>query len=421
MVTLGITFLLGLLGVVVDVGYGYFVKQVAQASTDSAAMSGAVMAQKVGATCGSVVLCQSDTVCPANPTYPAVTTFDAACLYAKANGFPSTGNQRVTVSAGTGKPPSNTGVSASYWITTTATQTLPLTFTRVLGYNTAPVSAQATSGVVPTANAGGCIWVLDPLANSAFNEAGSGNVQANCGILVNSSGSAALNVQGSAKLNVLSLKVVGGAVLSNNATVSPTPLTGMYPVEDPFKSLPAPDYAGCDYTNLQPHGTVTLSPGVYCGGLKISSGSTITFSPGNYILNGGGLMVSSSNATLTGSEVMFYNTSNGYSFGTITITGGATINLSAPRSGTYKGVLFFQDRNINSSANNGIGGGANETYTGSIYMPTASLTFVGGSTTQALTTALIARNINISGDAFLQRDETGELIGIPQSVIGLVQ
>ena len=76
MVTLGITFLMGLLGVVVDVGYGYFVKQVAQASTDSAAMAGAVMAQSLGTNCGSVVLCQSDTVCPANPTYPAVTTFD---------------------------------------------------------------------------------------------------------------------------------------------------------------------------------------------------------------------------------------------------------------------------------------------------------------------------------------------------------
>ena len=105
----------------------------------------------------------------------------------------------------------------------------------------------------------------------------------------------------------------------------------------------------------------------------------------------------------------------------MTITGGATINLSAPRSETYKGVLFFQDRNIVSSANSGIGGGANETYTGSIYMPTASLTFVGGSTTQALTTALIAKNINISGDAYLQRDATGELIGIPQTVIGLIQ
>jgi Flp pilus assembly protein TadG len=421
MIILTSTVLFGLVGLVVDVGYGYFVKQVAQAAADSAAMAGAVMAQTSGGVCGDSVMCQSNTVCAANPTSPPVTNFDAACLYAKVNGFPSTGNQQVIMSGGTGKPPANSGVTTSYWITATATQMLPLSFTRILGVNSASVSAQATSGVIPSNNAGGCIWVLDPAINSAFNEGGSGNVHANCGILVNSSGYAALNVAGSAVLNVLTLKVVGGAVLSNNSTVTPTPITGAAPVEDPFAALPAPTFSGCDYVNLQPHGTVTLSPGVYCGGLKISSGSTITFNPGSYILNGGGMMVSSSNATLNGTGVTFYNTSSGYPFGTIAITGGATVNFSAPRSGTYKGVLFFQDRNIITSANNAIGGGANQNYTGSIYMPSGYLSFVGGSMTQALTTALIAKSINISGDAYLERDATGELIGIPQTMVGLVQ
>ena len=132
-------------------------------------------------------------------------------------------------------------------------------------------------------------------------------------------------------------------------------------------------------------------------------------------------MVSSSNATLNGTGVTFYNTSSGYSFGTIVITGGATVNFSAPRSGVYKGVLFFQDRNISTSANNAIGGGASQNYTGSIYMPTGYLSFVGGSSTQALTTALIAKSINISGDAYLERDATGDLIGIPQTMVGLIQ
>jgi hypothetical protein len=138
-------------------------------------------------------------------------------------------------------------------------------------------------------------------------------------------------------------------------------------------------------------------------------------------LNGGGMMVSSNNATLTGSGVTFYNTSSGYTFGSIAITGGATVDLSAPRSGTYKGVLFFQDRSITSSATNSIGGGANQTYTGSLYMPTGSLNYVGGSQTNALTTVLIVNNLNISGDAYLQRDETGDLTGIPQTVVALVQ
>ena len=156
-VTFASVFLFGLLGVVVDTGYGYFVKQVAQAAVDSAAMAGAGMAQSSGGTCGDAVLCQSDTACAVNPTSPPVTNFDAACLYASKNGFPTTATQRVTLSAGTGKPPSNSGVTASYWITATATRTFPLSFTRILGFETATVSAQATSGLVPSYSAGGCI------------------------------------------------------------------------------------------------------------------------------------------------------------------------------------------------------------------------------------------------------------------------
>ena len=38
-ITLGITVIFGLLGMVVDVGYSYYMKQVTQAAADSAALS----------------------------------------------------------------------------------------------------------------------------------------------------------------------------------------------------------------------------------------------------------------------------------------------------------------------------------------------------------------------------------------------
>ena len=57
MMTLGSTFIFGLLGVCMDTGYGYFIKQVAQAASDSAAMAGAAMAQSSGGVCGATVLC----------------------------------------------------------------------------------------------------------------------------------------------------------------------------------------------------------------------------------------------------------------------------------------------------------------------------------------------------------------------------
>src|SRR5579871_3804127 len=173
-VTLGSVVLFGLLGLVVDVGYGYYLKQVAQAAADSAAVAGATMAQNNKGVCGDTVICQSNTVCPTNPTRPPVTNFDAACLYASANGFPSTSNQHVVLSGGNGTPP-NSGVNVTYWITATATQTMPLSFSRIFGVNSVTVNASASSGLVASNAAGGCIWVLDSSGNSAFNEGGSGH------------------------------------------------------------------------------------------------------------------------------------------------------------------------------------------------------------------------------------------------------
>ena len=46
MMTLGSLVIFGMVGLVVDVGYGYYLKQEAQAAADSAAMAGAMMAKE---------------------------------------------------------------------------------------------------------------------------------------------------------------------------------------------------------------------------------------------------------------------------------------------------------------------------------------------------------------------------------------
>ena len=76
---------------------------------------------------------------------------------------------------------------------------------------------------------------------------------------------------------------------------------------------------------------------------------------------------------------MFYNTANGYSYGPVLITGQCTVNLTAPTSGTYAGILFYQDRNITSSSNNQINGSSNPNMVGSFYFPTTPLLITGGS------------------------------------------
>ena len=95
MVNLGITFLLGLLGLVVDVGYGHYVKQAAQGAADAAVMA-AITAVGTNPSCGGSVQCQTGYSCPSNASN--ATDFGVACLYAQSNGFTNGNGQTVTLS-----------------------------------------------------------------------------------------------------------------------------------------------------------------------------------------------------------------------------------------------------------------------------------------------------------------------------------
>src|SRR5262249_58481997 len=122
--------------------------------------------------------------------------------------------------------------------------------------------------------------------------------------------------------------------------------------------------------------TATLGPGVYCTGIT-SPGGNVTFLPGTYVLDGGGLNVSAG-SVLNGTNVTFYNTGTNKTFGPISISGGTTGSLSAPTSGPMEGMLFFQDRTITAKATNTLSGGTGLTYEGAFYFPTTALTFFGG-------------------------------------------
>ncbi len=163
--------------------------------------------------------------------------------------------------------------------------------------------------------------------------------------------------------NHAQVSVVGSAQLNgqklwdtiSNAQVQAVKVTNP---GDPFASLSAPtsgsivstSHASYDMNN-KPHNN-TLSPGVYCGGMTIgnTNGTTFTFSPGVYVMAGGGMTLNSQ-AVVAGTGVTFYNTSStgwgcsgSSSYTPLTISGQVTANLTAPTSGTYNGILFFGNR-----------------------------------------------------------------------------
>jgi hypothetical protein len=77
-------------------------------------------------------------------------------------------------------------------------------------------------------------------------------------------------------------------------------------LDDPLTLRAPPSVSGCDYLDLNlAKGTHSISPGTYCGGLKLTGNVEVTAEPGIYVITGGDLRVDN-NATLKGEEVSFY-------------------------------------------------------------------------------------------------------------------
>lgn len=245
------------------------------------------------------------------------------------------------------------------------------------------------------------ILVLNSAASNALVASGSAIVDAGGDIVINSSASHALVVSGGASITAQSIEV-GGGYSGAASAFNPTPQTGVAPLPDPLTNLQVPTYSGCDFSNVKiSGGTTSLTAGVYCGGITIS-GATVAFAKGTYILNGGGLTISGGSSSVTGDGVTFLNTSNGYAYKPITISGGGYVNLSAATSGDFTGILFFQDRNITSSAQNTISGGSTTVLGGTLYFPTTKLVYSGGSGSSGKATTIIADTLSFSGPSYIQ-------------------
>src|SRR5690242_5391231 len=98
--------MMAMLGLVSDLGYMHYLKKSAQAAADSAALAAVyrfnrtIYGSSMDCTAGSWMCHPTEWSCPASITN-ATNPVEAACLYAKQNGFsPGTTNQNVTIVSG---------------------------------------------------------------------------------------------------------------------------------------------------------------------------------------------------------------------------------------------------------------------------------------------------------------------------------
>jgi len=283
-------------------------------------------------------------------------------------------------------------------VTVTASGSVPTTVLGVMGFNSMAISTTATARIGGGQTA--CILALQT-SNDAIFVHGSAGLRGNCGFYSNSTSSNGIDFDGDSVTSARSMCVAGNYYKDSQAQVSPLPQTRCPAVADPLASLPAPSNAAaaCNFNGYKLDGTGTLNPGVYCGGIEISSSGRATFNPGIYIIRDGQFNIGSS-AQVTGQNVMFYLTGSNAN---LNQGSSSHMNVTAPNSGTYKGIVFFQSRTANTSANQ-FGGSTTDVIQCAVYFPngTAEINCNGTVGASADYTIWVVKRLQLDSSATLQ-------------------
>ncbi len=358
---LSLSVVFGMLGLAVDVGWGYYTQRLAQSAADAAALAAVSKAlQDIGQT--STPLCAHNVTCQDLGDCPTSGALYNGCLYAQQNGFSAggmNGRQTLQVQAGTSSsaPDAPNVPGLAYWVEAVASQRSPQLFSAVLGNRNMNVSARAAAAIY-SQSMGASLYLLNRTSDcfaSALNiglvcgedflSALNSTVIAPGGIYMASTSSAA-----TALPNVAAGTIVGGVKVTSPftrlmgqggisilglANWSSTPTNGYQDGDgfrDPMRGKgqpPAPTgltdipVPGGVITGNLLGGTKLLPPGNYYAtlpllgtptGLPITIAGSVSFSDGastpcggfcNYVFYGGLVTASLSTVTFNPGRYVF--------------------------------------------------------------------------------------------------------------------
>ncbi|MBS1803639.1 MAG: hypothetical protein JST28_09740 [Acidobacteria bacterium] len=408
---------IAILGLAIDFGHFLFVKRNLQGAADAAALAAALEARS----CNGTQVCtamQSAAQGALQENGLSADTVLTNCSAGVQSGTTLTLNNPPCAVAG--DPNKGKGTYAEAIVS----QPVQTYFASLVGLKSVTVTARAEAA---HGLGGPCIYALNPTGPALTILAGV-IVKSRCPIVDESASAGALTCVVGAFLYAPRISVTGGTegllclAASKPQTYQATPTPA-----DPLAYLPAPSNANaaCGTSTSSPYygsssavnvllgGDVTFNPGVYCGGISITAAiaSNIKFNPGTYILKDGpgllGITSGGLNLTLNlltsikGNGVTFYNAGSHGSLMVIEPVTGASylslsnVSLSAPTSGTYSGILFFQAHGITSNSvfvANLINDSKLE---GAIYLPDGDVSY-GVSAISSAYNILVAKDIHLN-------------------------
>ena len=378
-VVLSLSVIVGVVAIVLDGGRQFTERRRDQAAANAAALAG-----------GANLYANYWTN---NGTDPLGTAQAAAVAAAEANGVPAGG---VTVNI---PPQSGSFAGQAGYVEVIIQTNLSASFGRVFTQQDLSVQARAVArgkpmqiGLILLAPSGAGTLLVNSPAFSVLNTP----------IIVDSVDPAAYTQQSFGVVLASQFDITGGYTNPGNAIMIGPINTGVAPTPDPLWYLPVPSSSSLTTRATSPT-TInsiipkTLQPGVYQGGIHVTGLSAVVMQSGIYVMQGGGFVVDS-NATVTGNQVMIYNTtSSSYASGAISVGGLSKVILTAPMSGVYQGINFFQDRSMTTPL--ALAGTGLTSITGVVYAAEAAVNLTGGALVGAdlLGGAFVANSMTIGG------------------------
>lgn len=192
-----------------------------------------------------------------------------------------------------------------------------------------------------------CMIGLSPISKSTLRLRSRAKITAeSCALYSNSTSKSSMWVASTASVKADLICIAGGYHGSSDELAATT-IEDCTPVADPLAERIAPTYAGCDYQSKTVTANEKLQPGVYCGGITVDGGEA-DLESGDYILTGGPLAVRNG-GTLQGEYVGFFLSG---ADATIQFDYEANVSLTAPKSGSMTGLLFYSTEYEFSEKNN---------------------------------------------------------------------
>jgi hypothetical protein len=381
---LALVVLMGFAGLAIDMGVMRYDKRLQQTAADAAAIAGASNLAFGGVTAGAqdaasrVGYTDNGGGQVSNCTGAAVGTI---CV--EVNNPPTTGPHQA---GSPGCPP-----APSCYVEVLVADVHPTYFMKVLGINTETITARAVAASLGGGAGNGCLYTLSPPSSGIEGIGGSGTLNAStCGIVDNGDYEGTVP---SVSADTFAVSGDSGGRSATCTTLGPCPKYNTPATSDPLGYLTTPPVQAPTFGMVTTAGTRTLQPGTYSS-ITIGNNSTVTLNPGIYYIDGSGGVSFNGTATVQGTGVMFYFTNGA----TINAIGGgnqvSNIQLSAPTTGSYAGILMYQDpadTNTGSGTTKGptLGGDDNSFFKGALYFPEDQLTFFGNTTGAGFKTGIV--------------------------------